>query len=105
MQNNRIHAFVPGSCVDKMEDKLTVGKICIIKKFKVQPYKAEDKFRCLRNDVQLVFSNETQIKEIVDDGISIEENAFDFYDHSELKDLAKQKTYLAGDYLTYHFVH
>lgn len=56
----------------------------------------EDKFRCLRNNVQLIFSNDTQIKDVDDDGKSIEHNAFDFYDHSELKELTKQNTYLAG---------
>ncbi|KAK1391726.1 hypothetical protein POM88_010782 [Heracleum sosnowskyi] len=40
-------------------------------------------------------SRSTQLKEIQDDEKSIETNAFDFYDHSELKDLSKQKTYLA----------
>ncbi|KAK1379222.1 hypothetical protein POM88_025966 [Heracleum sosnowskyi] len=93
--NNRIHAFVPGSCSDKLEEKLQVGKICLIRKFEVQKYKADIKFRCLRNDVQLVFSTETQVKEIQDDDKSIEANVFDFYDHSELKALTTQKTYLA----------
>lgn len=64
----------------------------------MKEYKLEDKFRCLRNDVQLIFSNETQIKAIdEDDGTSIENNAFDFYEHSELNELTKQITYSAGN--------
>lgn len=93
-----MHAFVPANTVDKLEPKITLGKVYIIKKFTVQKYKMEDRFRCLRNDVQLIFSNDTQIKQSEDDGNTIEENGFDFYDHSELKDLTKQTTYLAGTY-------
>lgn len=94
-KNNRIHGFVPANSADYLEPKIAVGKVCIISKFIVQQYKADDKFRCLRNGVQLIFSNETHIKEIEDDGKSIQHNAFDFYDHSELKELTKQNTYLA----------
>ncbi|KAK1388784.1 hypothetical protein POM88_016962 [Heracleum sosnowskyi] len=93
-RNNRMHAFVPANSADKLEPNITIGKVCVIRKFTVQEYKIEDKFRCLRNNAQLIFSNETQIKDIEDDGKSIEHNAFDFYDHSELMELTKQTTYL-----------
>ncbi|KAK1353218.1 hypothetical protein POM88_052353 [Heracleum sosnowskyi] len=36
-----------------------------------------------------------KVKDIEDDGKTIEPNAFDFYDHSELMELTKQTTYLA----------
>ncbi|KAL8124623.1 hypothetical protein AgCh_012318 [Apium graveolens] len=64
-------------------------------KFQVQRYKIYDKFRCLSSDVQLIFSSETRIKTIDDDENNIENNTFDFYDHSELYELSKQTTYLA----------
>ncbi|KAL8089897.1 hypothetical protein AgCh_039381 [Apium graveolens] len=93
--NDRIHAFVPGNCSDLMDDKLVLGRCYVIQIFQVLRYKIDDKFRCLRSDVQLIFSSETRIKAIDGDENSIENNAFDFYDHSELYELSKQTTYLA----------
>lgn len=95
-QNNRIHAFVPGLCTNTLEGQFIIGKICIIKNFSVQDYKQEDKFRCLKKDVQLIFSNVTKIQVIEDDGRSIVPNAFDFVDHCELMAMTKQTMYLAG---------
>lgn len=56
----------------------------------------DDKFRPVRNDQQLLFSAETKIKQIEDPTNQIQQNLFDFYDLSELKDIAQQNTYLAG---------
>ncbi|KAL8115587.1 hypothetical protein AgCh_022183 [Apium graveolens] len=92
--NDRIHAFVPGNCSDLLDDKLVLGRCYVIQIFQVQRYKIDDKFRCLRSDVQLIFSSETRIKAIDGDENSIENNAFNFYDHSELYELSKQITYL-----------
>lgn len=96
MQNDTIHAFVPGFCSDQLEQKLAVGNVVSITNFTVQQYKVDDKFRPLRNDQQLVFSTETRIKQIEDPANQIEDNFFDFYDLSELKEMSKQNTYLAG---------
>ncbi|XP_074382370.1 replication protein A 70 kDa DNA-binding subunit E-like isoform X3 [Apium graveolens] len=93
--NDMIHAFVPGNCSDLLDDKLVLGRCYVIHIFQVQRYNIDDKFRCLRSDVQLIFSSETRIKAIDGDENSIENNAFDFYDHSELYELSKQITYLA----------
>lgn len=98
LQSNRIHGFVPGICADNLETKFNVGKVCIIKNFTVQDYKTDDKFRCIRKDFQLIFSNETQIKEIEDTGKTLPQNVFDFIDHSELQQMTKQNTYLAGSH-------
>ena len=92
-----MHAFIPGNADDALREKFTVGKCYIIRKFVVQAYKPDDKFLCLANDVQLVFSKDTQIKEIQESTCTIENNAFDFYDHSELMELTKQTTHLAGE--------
>lgn len=59
LKNDRIHVFVPRSCLDLLEDKLTLEKCYIMRKFQVQKYKIDDKFRCLRSDAQLIFSAET----------------------------------------------
>ncbi|KAL8095425.1 hypothetical protein AgCh_036760 [Apium graveolens] len=94
-KNSRMHAFIRGNADDVLEDKFTMGKCYIIRKFVVQAYKPDDKFLCLANDVQLVFSKDTQMKEIEERKCHIETNAFDFYDHSELMELTKQTTHLA----------
>ncbi|WOH11839.1 hypothetical protein DCAR_0831335 [Daucus carota subsp. sativus] len=96
LQSKRVHAFVPTKCADEFEDKITVGKTYVIKNFAVQLYSATEKFRLLRNDSQLVFSMDTKIQEVADDGLSIGQEAFDFYDHSQLEELSKQTTYLTG---------
>lgn len=44
MQNNKIHAFIPGQNVEKFEDKITVANLFIISDFEVQAYKADEKF-------------------------------------------------------------
>ncbi|WOH08617.1 hypothetical protein DCAR_0728061 [Daucus carota subsp. sativus] len=95
-KSKRVHAFVPTKCADEIEDKITVGKTYVIKNFAVQLYSATEKFRLLRNDRQLVFSMETNIQEVDDDGLSMGQEAFDFYDHSQLEELSKQTTYLTG---------
>ncbi|KAL8119166.1 hypothetical protein AgCh_016615 [Apium graveolens] len=94
-KNSRMHTFIPGNADDALREKYTVGKCYIIRKFVIQAYKPDDKFLCLANDVQLVFSKDTQIKEIQESTCTIENNAFDFYDHSELMELTKQTTHLA----------
>lgn len=88
-RRNACQAFIPGNSADTLEPKIVVGKVCIIRKFTVQKYKLKDKFICLKNKVQLIFSNETQIKDSEDDGKSIQLNTFDFYDNNELKELTK----------------
>ncbi|KAL1826094.1 hypothetical protein ACET3Z_012872 [Daucus carota] len=44
---------------------------------------------------QLIFSKDTIIQELADDGVTIPSDSFDFYDHSQLMELTKQTTYLA----------
>ncbi|KAK1351971.1 hypothetical protein POM88_053685 [Heracleum sosnowskyi] len=92
---NRIHAFIPGLCFEKLEEKITVGNVHSIKNFTVQPYKPTDIYRCLRNDKQLIFSRDTEVEDLDDDGTTIPLIFFDFVDHSEINSLSNQKTYLA----------
>ncbi|KAK1395390.1 hypothetical protein POM88_014446 [Heracleum sosnowskyi] len=91
----RIHAFIPSLVAEDQDKKLKVRSVCIIQYFTVQPYKPDDKFRCLRNENQLIFSKDTKIEDGEDNGTEIPHEAFDFHDHSELKALTKQITYLA----------
>ncbi|KAK1405180.1 hypothetical protein POM88_004785 [Heracleum sosnowskyi] len=94
-KKTRIHAFIPTACADQHERKLRVGKVYNITNFTVQQYRAEEKYRCLRNDKQLIFSKDTKIEDTEDKANQIQQDAFDFYDHSELMALTKQTTYLA----------
>lgn len=96
MQGQRIHAFVPTKCAEEIYSQITVGKVFSIKQFGVQLYSQTDKYRVLRNDSQLIFSKDTIIQEVADDGVTIQSDSFDFYDHSQLMELSKQTTYLAG---------
>ena len=99
MQSNRIHAFIPTSRNDELATVLHVGKIYKIRNFTVQYYKPTDKYRCLRNDKQIVFTKDTIIDELPENEIMIPLDYFDFYEHSQLEELTKQTTYLAGSNL------
>ncbi|KAK1373016.1 hypothetical protein POM88_029209 [Heracleum sosnowskyi] len=93
-QETKIHGFIPGKCVDQHELNLRVGNICLIKDFIVQPYKQEDKFRPVQNDHQIIFSNETKIRDVEDKSMKFPDDAFDFSDHTELHTLRKNPMYL-----------
>ena len=96
-----MHAFVPAKCADEFYMMLTVGNVYSINKFTVHPYKPETKFLPVRNDYQLVFSNDTKIKTLDVNDTEIKENSFDFYDHGDLLSMSKQTTYLAGIIYTF----
>ncbi|WOG81831.1 hypothetical protein DCAR_0100983 [Daucus carota subsp. sativus] len=95
MQGQRIHAFVPTKCVEEIYSQIIVGRVFSIKQFMVQKYSQTEKFRVVRNESQLIFSKDTIIQEQADDGVTIPQEAFDFYDHSQLIELSNQTTYLA----------
>ncbi|KAL1825468.1 hypothetical protein ACET3Z_012246 [Daucus carota] len=101
-KGNAMHAYIPAKCSYDMERKLRVGTVYIIRNFTVQAYKDKDKFRCLRNDMQMVFTQETTVIQVEEKGNNIAHEAFDFYDHSELMPLTNQTTYLAG-YILHSF--
>ncbi|KAL1831004.1 hypothetical protein ACET3Z_000655 [Daucus carota] len=94
-KGQRIHAFVPTKCVEEIYSQIIVGRVFSIKQFMVQKYSQTEKFRVVRNESQLIFSKDTIIQEQADDGVTIPQEAFDFYDHSQLIELSNQTTYLA----------
>ena len=96
MQGQRIHAFVPTKCAEEIYSQIIVGRVFSIKQFMVQKYSQTEKFRVVRNESQLIFSKDTIIQEQADDGVTIPQEAFDFYDHSQLIELSNQTTYLEG---------
>ncbi|XP_063934942.1 uncharacterized protein LOC135146944 [Daucus carota subsp. sativus] len=93
-KGQRIHAFVPTKCAEEIYSQITVGRVFSIKQFMVQKYSQTEKFRVVRNESQLIFSKDTIIQEQADDGVTIPQEAFDFYDHSQLIELSNQTTYL-----------
>ncbi|XP_017241069.1 uncharacterized protein LOC108213790 [Daucus carota subsp. sativus] len=90
----RIHAFVPARLEEEVDKLVDLGKIYLIQNFTVKDYKADDKFRCLRKNIQIQFGEETIITQLQEEDISIEKTWFDFYDLAELKPLSTQTTYL-----------
>ena len=99
LQGQRIHAFVPTKAAAELQHQIIIGRVFSFKNFTVQSYAHSDKFRVLRNESQLVFSKDTVLQELADDGVTIPQDAFDFYDHSQLLELSNQTTYLAGNYI------
>lgn len=100
MQESKIHAFMPGKCGQQHEESLREGKVCWIKNFTVQKYKEDDRFRPVHDENQLILSSETIIKEVDEKLNRFPEDAFDFYDHSELKALVDKIPYLIGKWIT-----
>lgn len=96
LQKCRIHAYVPADKADKMESQLVVGNIYLFQNFTVKEYRKDDKFRPIHKDIQIVFSNDTKVVSLDESDVLIEQEVFDFYDISDLKQLSKQTTYLTG---------
>ena len=96
MLNTTAHAFIPTGCAFDMDRQLRIGNIYIITGFTVQDYKDIDKFRCVRNTNQLIFSQDTKIQELPQAGTNIATEFFDFYDLSELLPLVTETKYVIG---------
>lgn len=96
MQSQRMHAWIPTSRNDEMARVMHIGKIYKIRNFTVQFHKPTDKFRCLRNDKQIVFTKDTTVQDMAENEVVIPLDYFDFYEHSQLKELSEQTTYLTG---------
>ena len=81
-----IHAFIPGEYGKKFINKLTVESLYVINNFTVRHYNTDEKFRVVRNDVNLIFSTEIiKVKDIEEDNCVRKIQTFDFFDHDELK--------------------
>ncbi|KAK1356138.1 hypothetical protein POM88_049394 [Heracleum sosnowskyi] len=90
----RMHAFVPGMIDDEYEQKIQVGKIYYIENFTVKKYRTEDKFRCVRNENQIILNDDTILEPLEENEASIERCWFDLYELDDLRPLSKQSTYL-----------
>ncbi|XP_063950036.1 uncharacterized protein LOC135152845 [Daucus carota subsp. sativus] len=90
-----MHAFVPVFLMDKMQKMLHLGRMYCISNFQVKPLTAEDKWRSINIDRQILFTNQTKAKEIEEKDYFIAKNSFDFYDLADMKELSKQTTLLA----------
>ncbi|KAL1808906.1 hypothetical protein ACET3Z_025896 [Daucus carota] len=101
--NHAIHAFIPAASAHDLERQIKVGTVNVITGFTVQAYKDSDKFKIVQRDVQLIFSNDTKIQQVEDKGTNIPKDMFDFYDHSQVKDLADQTNVIG--IMTDHEVH
>lgn len=95
-QETKIHAFVPAKSAHDIGLKLSVGRIYSITNFDVETYKPEEKFRCVQLPYHIILKEYTKVKDVEDDGSTFPEDAFDFYDHSELLQIANKNVYLTG---------
>lgn len=93
-----MHAFVPGNVIDKHEYKLREGNICAISNFAVKDYRPEDKFRCVNSEQQIIFTNFTEVRKFDEDDLLIAKNMFDFFDLSDLCNIANDNLYLTGNF-------
>ncbi|KAK1357532.1 hypothetical protein POM88_050788 [Heracleum sosnowskyi] len=94
-KNVRMVAYVPEWLTEKMQRLFTVGNMYTVTNFQVKQYTANDKWRCVNNDRQILFTNNTTAKQINESEYFIPNNHFDFFEMEELSNLAKQNVYLA----------
>ncbi|KAL1810597.1 hypothetical protein ACET3Z_027587 [Daucus carota] len=93
-KRSRVHAFVPYNLADQFEAIIEIGNLYLLTNFTVKEYTTDDKFRCLRKHVQIVFNEETQLDILHENVVNVENCCFDFFEISELHTLSKQNTYL-----------
>lgn len=84
MQHARIHAFVPRAVADDLEKILVVGKVFLIENFTVKDYDATNIFRPLKKDIQIFFDDQTEITQLEEDKVFIDQFVFDFYDLADI---------------------
>ncbi|KAK1380021.1 hypothetical protein POM88_026765 [Heracleum sosnowskyi] len=94
-KNCRMQAFVPAFLNDKMQKMFTIGKIYAVTNFQVKDLTSEDKWRSVNMDRQILFTNQTKAREILENEVFIQKNMFDFFELQELAKLAEQNLYLA----------
>ncbi|KAK1353477.1 hypothetical protein POM88_051842 [Heracleum sosnowskyi] len=94
-KNVRMVGYVPEWQSEKMQKLFTVGKMYTVTNFQVKQYNANDKWRCVNNDRQILFTNNTKAKQIDESEYFIPNNHFNFFEMEELTKLAKQNVYLA----------
>ena len=95
-----MQAFVPTFLERKIQRMLQVEKMYAINMFQVKDFTAEDKWRSINMDRQILFTNQTRAREIPENELFISNNMFDFHEFSQLKSLAKQNLFLAGVFFT-----
>lgn len=91
-----MHSFVPRSIAESCENILEVGDIYYIENFIVKKYKQEDKFRCVRNEIQIILNSDTILKPLEENDVAIEKCWFDIYELADFRPLSKQNIYLTG---------
>lgn len=96
LQNCRLQAFVPATVAYKFKRLIEEGKFYVIKNFQVKDYTELEKFRAVQMDKQIVFTNDTKVKDVEETEIFIPRNSFDFFDFGDLIQMSKQSLYLAG---------
>lgn len=99
-----MHAFVSAALSAKMSRLLEEGKIYLVKNFQVKDYTENDKYRPVHMDRQIILTQDTRVKELEETEIFIPKNSFDLFEYGDLKALAAQKLYLAGNILNQHFI-
>lgn len=69
--------------------------------FQVKDYTPNDKWRCINNERQILFKNNTKDREMDENEYFIVSSHFNFFEMEELPKLAKQNMYLAGMFIFY----
>lgn len=100
-----MHAFIPGNLSDKMSRFIELGRIYMLRNFQVKDYTEKDKFRVVHMDRQIIFTQDTKVKEVDESEIYIPQNMFDLYEFADLKKMAGQQLYLTGLLLKQLFKH
>ncbi|KAK1391716.1 hypothetical protein POM88_010772 [Heracleum sosnowskyi] len=92
--NTRIHAYVSKQYYDDLLEKCVEGHIYILSNFKVKDLLGDEIFRPVRNNKHIYFKPHTKLEKDEDEGLDIEDYAFDLYHMKEIEKWADDNRFL-----------
>ncbi|KAK1376255.1 DUF223 domain-containing protein [Heracleum sosnowskyi] len=92
--NSRIHGFASKKYCEELFEKLVEGQIYCFSNFKVKKYVGDEIFRPVRNEHHIYFTPHTKIEKDANDGLQIDDYAFDLFYMEEIEKLADDNRFL-----------
>lgn len=78
---------------------LNEGQIYILFNFKVKNFLGDETYRPVRNQKHIYFTPHTKLTKDENEGLQIEDHAFDLFDMQEIEKLADDNRFLIGIFI------
>ncbi|KAK7849561.1 hypothetical protein CFP56_002756, partial [Quercus suber] len=96
LQNNSIHAIIRNNIAKKFKPLLQEGKLYELSYFQVVDGNAL--YRPVDNDIKIMFTLKTSIKEIKETDVDIPRHKFEFVDYNKIHQRVNKHVQLSGEY-------